>query len=329
MLFFGPIIKRLQESGHEVIITARACAQTHGLLQLHGIPFVPIGRHYGRGLLPKIIGLGVRTSQLLYFASRRNFDLAVSHGSRSLVWTAFLRRIPCITLYDYEYVFTGIFNKLSTKVLLPEFIPKEVLRSIGLNAKKVSRYPGFKEEVYLGDFHANPRLYSRLGIDRNKVLVTLRPPATAAHYHNPLSEVLFESALQHILSQKGVVAVVLPRTDKQRRDLLSSYASYNDLIIPEKPVDGLNLLWHSDLVISGGGTMNREAALLGVPVLSVFSGKLGAVDQTLVRQGKLHFLRSIEDVHHIVPRKRDAKLLPPQSNHRVIDVILEEILTTR
>lgn len=328
VLFFGPIVKRLQEAGHDVVVTARACAQTHGLLKLHQIPFVPVGRHYEKGLLSKIIGLGIRSLQLLHFASRRDVDLAVSHGSRSLVWTSYLMRIPCITLYDYEYVFTGIFNKFSTKVLLPELIPDEVLRSIGLDANKVAKYPGLKEEVYLGDFHPDPGIYSQLGIGRDKVLVTLRPPATAAHYHDPHSEMLFEAALQHILSQKGAVAVVLPRTEKQRREILHSHASHRGLLVPEKPVDGLNLLWHSDLVISGGGTMNREAALLGVPVFSVFSGKQGAVDQTLVKQGKLHFLQSIDDVQRIVPRKRKSKLSLPQSNHRVIDVILQEILTT-
>jgi len=328
VLFFEPIMKRLQEAGHGVVITARACAQTHGLLQLHHIPFIPLGRHYGRGLLPKIIGLGLRSLQLLRFAFRQDIDIAVSHGSRALVWTSYLMRIPCITLYDYEYVYTGIFNKFSTKVLLPELIPKETLRAIGLNAKKIATYPGLKEEVYLGNFLPDPGIYDLLGIGKDEVLVTLRPPATAAHYHDPLSEVLFESALQHILSQKNVVAVVLPRTDDQRRELLHSYASCQGLRIPEKPVDGLNLLWHSDLVISGGGTMNREAALLGVPVFSVFSGKRGAVDQTLLRQGKLHFLRSVEDIQNIVPQKRRYRLPLPQSNRRVIDTILQEILTT-
>lgn len=329
VLFFGPIVKRLRESGHQVVITARACAQTHGLLNLHQISFNPIGKHYGRGLLPKIIGLGIRSLQLMHFASGRHIDIAVSHGSRALVWTSYLMRIPCLTLYDYEYVHTGIFNTFSTKVLLPQLIPNEVLDSIGLKAPKVSRYPGLKEELYLGNFHPDPEIYNLLGIDRDKVLVTLRPPATAAHYHNPLSEVLFEAALKHVLSQKDVVAVVLPRTEEQKSELLRSCSSYNGLLVPQKPLDGLNLLWHSDLVISGGGTMNREAALLGVPVFSVFSGKRGAVDQTLVRQGKLHFLRSVEDVHRIVPRKRGARPPLPRSNDRIMEVILREILATR
>jgi predicted glycosyltransferase len=327
VLFFAPIVKQLREAGHEVVITARACAQTHGLLELHQIAFVPVGRHYGKALLSKIVGLGIRSLQLLRFVLQRKIDVAVSHGSRSLVWTSYLMRIPCVTLYDYEYVFTGIFNKFSTKVLLPELIRDEILGSIGLDATKVVRYPGLKEEVYLGDFKPYPGIYSQLGISKDQVLVTLRPPATLAHYHNPLSELLFEAALQHILAQKGSVAVVLPRTEDQRIDLLRTYPSHEGLVIPEKPVDGLNLLWHSDLVISGGGTMNREAALLGLPVFSVFSGKRGILDQTLVEQGKLHFLQSIADVQQIVPRKREARLPSPQSNDRIINVILQEILT--
>jgi predicted glycosyltransferase len=328
VLFFDPIVRRLREAGHQVVITARACRQTHGLLELHSIPFFPVGRHYGKGLVPKVFGLGLRSLQLLRFARRRGIDLAVSHGSRSLVGTSYLMRIPCVTLYDYEHVFTGIFNRFSTKVVLPELIPDQVLQSIGLDARKVAKYPGFKEEVYLGDFQPDPDIYGHLGIEKDQVLVTLRPPATMAHYHSPRSEVLFEAALRHVLSQKGTVAVVLPRTEDQGKELLRSYANHHSLVIPQKPVDGLNLLWHSDLVISGGGTMNREAALLGVPVFSVFSGKQGVVDQTLAQQGKLHFLQSVEDVQRVVPRKREGHLPPPQSNHRVIEVILQEILTT-
>lgn len=328
VLFFSPIIKRLREDGHEVTVTARECAQTYGLLELHQISFTAIGRHYGKSLLRKVAGLAIRSIQLLHFALRKNIDLAVSHGSRSLVWTAYLLRIPCITLYDYEYVQTSLFNRLSTKVLLPELIPDEVLRSIGLDSDKVARYPGLKEEVYLDDFRPDPGIYRQLGIDRNRVLITIRPPATMAHYHNPESEKLFQAALRSIRSHEAVTAVVLPRNDEQREEVRRHDPVQGSLVIPEKPVDGLNLLWHSDIVISGGGTMNREAALLGVPVYSIFSGRRGAVDQALVRQGKLRFIRAAEDIEQIVFRKKEADPAPPRKNHRVIDVILDEILTT-
>lgn len=326
--FFKPIIRSLREAGCEVIITARAFAQTHGLLRLHHIPFVPIGRHYGKRLSFKVFGLAIRSWRLLRFARQQQINLAVSHGSRSLVWTAYLLRIPSITLYDYEYVFTDFFNKCSTKVLVPERISNEVLCSIGLKEEKVAKYPGLKEEVYLGDFHPDSSLYRQLGIDRDVILVSLRPPATAAHYHDSRSEALFEAALRHILAHENAVAVVLPRTEEQKREILNSYGSQRSLIVPQHPLDGLNLLWHSDLVISGGGTMNREAALLGVPVFSIFSGRQGAVDRSLVQEGKLHFLRSAEDMHGIVLRKREVKRSPPSSNKKVLDVIVQEILTT-
>ncbi len=328
VLFFKPIAERLRQSGHQVFITARSCAQTHDLLRLHGIDFVPLGRHYGKHTLSKVFGLGIRSLQLLRFARREQIDLAVSHGSRSLVWTAYMMRIPSVTLYDYEYVFAWLFNKFSTKVLIPELVPDEVLSSMNLDLRKVFKYHGLKEEVYLGDFRPDPDIYRRLDIDADSILVTLRPPATAAHYHDPRSERLFDAVLRHVLSWSEVAAVVLPRTEQQRESLLRSYPDRHGLHILEHPVDGLNLLWHSDIVIGGGGTINREAALLGVPVFSIFSGKQGAVDRSLVEQGKLRFLKSVDDIQNIIPQKRMKTARPPGSSQKVIDEILREILNT-
>ena len=41
----------------------------------------------------------------------------------------------------------------------------------------------------------------------------------------------------------------------------------------------------ADALVSAGGTMNREAAVLGTPVWSIFEGPLGAVDELLVARG--------------------------------------------
>jgi predicted glycosyltransferase len=328
VLFFDPIVRRLRAAGHEVLITARACAQTHALLELHDMPFEPIGRHYGKNLPNKVYGLGARAVQLYRRMRRQQIDVAVSHGSRSLVTATYLMRIACVTLYDYEYVFTKLFNLLSTKVLIPELIPDETLRSIGLDDRKTAKYPGFKEEVYLADFQPDERLYDRLGISRDSVLVTIRPPAMDAHYHHPGSERLFEAALSHIASQQDVVAIVLPRNESQREAILHSRAGRPNLIVPDRPLDGLNLIWNSDLVISGGGTMNREAALLGTPVYSIFSGKRGALDRRLVETGRLHFLRDVEDITNLPLHKRTAKPPRPPNNEIVIDTIVREILTT-
>jgi len=328
VLFFDPIVARLRAAGHEVIITARACAQTHALLELHHMPFLPVGRHYGKNPLNKVLGLSIRSLQLFRKIRNQHIDVAVSHGSRSLVATAYLMRIPCITLYDYEYVFTKLFNMLSTKVLIPDLIPDETLRSIGLNSHKASKYPGFKEEVYLPDVRPDENIYDQFGIKKTVILVTIRPPAMDAHYHHPDSEMLFEAALDHILSRKNVVAVVLPRTEEQRETILRSRAGRPNLIVPDRPLDGLNLIWNSDLVISGGGTMNREAALLGTPVYSIFSGKQGALDRSLVAAGKLHFLRNIGDIETLPLCKRTVKPPLPPRNDNVIDTIVQEILTT-
>src|SRR4029077_8219317 len=131
------------------------------------------------------------------------------------------------------------------------------------------------------------------------VIVTVRPPATEAHYHNPEGDELFESVMEHICRTHGVTAVLLPRNTAQKEQIVAKHPDWfkdSKVIIPKEVIDGLNLLWHSDLVVSGGGTMNREAAALGVPVYSTFRGKIGAVDRALQAQGRLVLIECIEDV---------------------------------
>src|SRR6202012_5888249 len=120
-----------------------------------------------------------------------------------------------------------------------------------------------------------------------------------AHYHNPEAEELFAETLRLLAETPNARAVALPRNAKQGNELRMQWSNVIErgtLIIPATPVDGLNLIWFSDLVVSGGGTMNREAAALGVPVYSVFRGKIGAVDRYLSDQGRLTLIESAQDV---------------------------------
>lgn len=323
--FFSPLIKEMEKMGCEVTITARDCFQTCGLLDMSGREYFKIGRHYGKNLFLKIAGLVIRAFQLYLFGRGKEFSVAVGHGSRSLILAAFLLRVPMVNMFDYEYSKFGPFlNRLATKQLLPALIPDFAVDHV----KNVVKYPGLKEEVYIGDFKPDDSIYDRLGIDSQKVVVTVRPPATEAHYHQANSEEIYNSVIDYLRCQEDITVVVLPRNEKQRKYIEElSGDDESNIIIPECVVNGLNLLWHSDLVISGGGTMNREAAALGVPVYSIFGSEIGAIDKYLAASGRLELINKPEDVYQIKIKKSEGYACSYQKRQDLVDFLINEIVT--
>lgn len=304
--FFYPIIKKLEEDGHRVVITTRDCFQVCGLACYYQLDHKVIGKHYGANKAIKVLGTLFRSLMLLPTVLKEKPDLSVSHGSRPLVVLSSLLRIPCILLFDYEYARILPFFK-PTLGMAPEVIGNPRVAecfSCGLLG-----YPGLKEDVYVSSFNPNPDVLRQLGITKDQLIVTIRPPANEAHYHNPESEKLFAAAVELIGNLPESVMVILPRNEKAQKEMILNawpqWIRERKIIIPEQVVNGLDLIWYSDFVISGGGTMNREAAALGVPVYSIFRGKIGAVDQYLSEVGRLTLIESVEDVKaKIKPIKR-------------------------
>jgi hypothetical protein len=332
--FFKPLIRGLEERGHRVFVTVRDYGYTRDLIEETGIPYDLIGCHAGKNIVRKVTGTLWRVACLLRWARGKKIDVGVSHGSRALVLACAAMRVPCVTMYDYEYVSTSVFNRLSSKVLLPDILPVDLLQTMGVETGRLARYPGLKEEVYLGGFTLDPSILATLDVKPDQVLAVIRPPATAAHYHNPLSEEITRALYDRISLLTGVVGVVTPRTPAQAaavRAVLKTPANFRVL---DKPVDGLNLIAHADLVVGGGGTMNREAAMLGVPVYSVFTGKVGTIDRNLSEQGRLTLVRTLEDVGLVKFVKRERPDYARQTEERkrrsaqLVDLICAEILKT-
>jgi uncharacterized protein len=294
--FFLPIIEELEKHGVELLLTARNMYQVCELLRFFDLSCKVIGGHYGKNRLLKILCNCLRAIQLLPLVARRRPDLALSHGSRAQVLVGKLLGVPTIMMHDYEHsTKTGFVEP--DWILMPDVIPDGVMtrRTTG-----VLKYPGLKEDVYVPRFRPDRSILAKLGLVADDLVVTLRPPATEAHYHNPQAEGLLAEAVRFVTDEPRARAVVVPRNAKQRHSLQSDWADLiatGRVVIPEGPVDGLNLIWFSDLVISGGGTMNREAAVLGVPVYSIFRGKIGAVDRHLAEKGQLVLIENSLDVH--------------------------------
>jgi predicted glycosyltransferase len=319
VLFFRPLIRLLQEDGHDVSVTAREYAQTLELLELHGIAHEVVGpRHGGAGTAGKAWALAGRLRALRRFAKRRGFELALAHGSHELTLTARSLGIPSATAHDYEYASLQhhLGLRAATRVVFPDAVPAERLARFGARTPKLVRYPGIKEEYYLADFEPDPAAVA--GIDPERVLAVVRTPPDVSLYHrhgNPL----FVRVLERLGREDSVHAVVLPRTREQREAIRA--LALPSLQVPDHAVDAQSLVALADLVVSAGGTMNREAVALGVPVYSTFAGPLGAVDEALISDGRLRVLAAAEQLQL---RKRDpaASVRVRRDPRAILDLLL-------
>jgi predicted glycosyltransferase len=272
-----------------VQVTARDFAQTLALCDRFSIAHVAIGRHRGAGLAGKARGLADRSLTLARWARGRHFDLAIGHGSNDITVAAALLRIPCATTFDYEWatVQHTVNCRLAQTVVVPDLIPAERLYRYGARGK-IAAYPGLKEEYYLADFEPDPAVLAELGLDRAQPIAIVRTPPAVSLYHRFEND-LFGSVLERL---RGTQTVVLPRTPEQRAELMSA----GGFIVPEQAIDAQSLIAYADLMVSAGGTMNREAVALGTPVFTVFEGRLGAVDERLIADGRLRRLQSPAEV---------------------------------
>ncbi len=302
VLVFRPLIEILRERGAEVEVTARSYAQTLELLELHGIEAEVFGRHGGRSRLEKARAMGRRLRALHGWAKGRGFDVALTHASHELTMTAKRLGIPSTTTFDYEYAWLQhqLGCRAATRVVVPDAIPPQRLERYGVRPPKLRRYEGLKEEYYLSDFEPDRSVADALSLDPDRLLAVVRTPPDVALYHrheNPL----FPQLLDRLGRQEDLQAVVLPRTQEQGEYVRS--LRLPSVVVPEHAVDAQSLIGLADLVVSAGGTMNREAAALGVPVYTTFGGRLGGVDEELIRQGRLV---RITDPGALVVRRRES-----------------------
>jgi uncharacterized protein len=306
VLVFRPLIEILRQRGDDVEITAREYAQTVQLLEQHGIEATLIGAHGGRSRARKIATMVTRLAGLRRWARARRFDAALAHGSHHLTLTARSLGIPSSNTFDYEFATAQhqLGCRAATFVVVPEAIPPERLERYGVRPPKLRRYPGLKEEYYLSDLEPDSDVLERLGLepDQGRVLIVVRTPPDIALYHRSTNE-LFPRMLDMLGRNDELRAVVLPRTPAQRDTVRS--LRLPSLVVPDEAVDAQSLIAFSDLVVSAGGTMNREAVALGVPVYTTFGGRLGGVDEALIREGRLTRLTDPSEVE-LVKRHGDA-----------------------
>jgi predicted glycosyltransferase len=284
-----PLVELLEAGGHEVTLTARPLSHTIELLDDWGHPYTAIGHHGGAGRVGKALAATSRTAQAFAFARGQGFDYGLAHGSTDLPPVGRLLGIPNTTMFDYEWARLQheLNCRLATRVLVPDAIPAERVERYGARPPKLVRYPGLKEEYYLAGFEPDESVPAELGVDPKRILAVVRTAPSYALYLGGSENELLPRVLRRLVDE-GAQVVVLARTDEQRRRLRELDAG---LIVPERAVDGRSLAALADLVVSAGGTMIREAAVLGTPVWSIFEGRPGAVDEQLGHEGRVRFLR--------------------------------------
>ena len=319
VLVFRPLLRILRERGDEVEVTSRDYAQTVQLLALHGVDAEVLGRHGGRSRLGKGRSLASRLHALRRWACSRRFDVALAHGSHELTLTARRLGIPSATTFDYEFAWLQhqLGCRAATRVVVPEAIPPARLERYGVAGRKLARYPGLKEEYYLADFEADAAALGAWQIDPGRTLVVVRTPPDVSLYHRR-SNPLFPQVLDHLGRDESVHAIVLPRTPEQAEFVRG--LGLPSVLLPERAVDAQSLIALSDLVVSAGGTMNREAAALGVPVYTTYGGRLGGVDEMLIRDGRLI---PLTDARALDLRKREQGREPVRRDPRLLlDLLL-------
>ena len=308
-------------------MTGRDAYQVIEMVELFHLDCKIIGHHYGKNKFLKVWGAMLRALRLIPMMIDEKPDLAVAHGSRTQILTAFLLGIPVMQISDYEHSSHGFLSLAPDWEVVPDVIPVE---SVYMDPKRVLRYPGIKEDVYVPSFRPDPAIRAQLGLQESDLVVTIRPPASEAHYHKPESDDLFHAVIENLAKQPDAKMIVLPRNARQAaqiRQFWPDLVAQGRILMPERAIDGLNLIWNSDLVISGGGTMNREAAALGVPVYSIFRGTLGAVDRYLAEQGRLVMIESVDEIQSKIKLvRRNGAVRTGIEKHDALQTIVDFIV---
>jgi uncharacterized protein len=325
-LVLRPIIERLEAAGHEFEVTAREYGQTEGILERLGIPYTSVGAHGGASTAGKASALAGRSARLWRWARGRGFDLALAHGSVDIALVSRALRLPLVQMNDYEHA--GYQRRISFRaarlVMAPDAIPVEAMERAGARRDRLFRYPGLKEDYYLADFKPDPAVLDELGLDGERVIAVVRPPPETSEYHaeNPL----YQAVIERLGGVPGADAVVIPRTLDQAERLRARGAP--SLVIPDRAIDAQSLIAYADLVVSAGGTMNREAVALGTPVYTIFSGALGAVDERLIDEGRLRPLRDSAEIELVKREGGGGGAVSPRDPQLLADAVLSAVPAT-
>ena len=327
--FFMALAGEFARRGHVIEWTLRDYAQTVELARNAGLDPPVFGAHGGKNVFAKAAKFAARVAKLTKWALGKKIDLVVVHNSQEPLIVARMLRFDSVNMMDYEHhPGNHLSFRTAKRLVVPSTFPAEALKKFGASDAKVKRFDGLKEDVYLTGFAPNTEFTKelrKLGVETGEVLVVVRPHAPEALYNRGFENDLLDLVLDKIAAATNVKIILLPRKDYQRNALRERHPQAN-IIIPTVALDGANLLAAADLVISGGGTMNREAAALGVPTATIFTGKPAAIDEYLIEQGRMTKIETKADVVALkVVKKSTAN---PRHEAGMLKIVADMILNT-
>jgi predicted glycosyltransferase len=327
-LLFAPIARRIEELGGTVVVTYRDHAQTAELTRERWPEATLIGDASPAGRVRKAGAIAGRVTRMARWAWRERPQVALSHNSYAQLLAARTLWMPAVTAMDYEHQpANGVAFRSADRILLPEAVPAEVVAGQGAKEEKVVRYDGLKEELYLADFEPAPDVLAKLGVTRPEggAVVVARSAPAGASYH-PDENPILDDCLRALSARGDVVTVALARHDWQREHLRG--LGLERLVVPESAVDARSLLYVADAFVGAGGTMSREAALLGAPTWSAFAGESPAVDRWLEERGQLQRLEDPAQLDAVAPRRSPAADLEriERDGARIRDLFLRTVL---
>ena len=328
-LLFEPLVADLRDAGHETLITARDHAQTADLARERFEGVTLIGAAARRGRLGKLAELSGRVARLASWARERRPDVSLSHGSYAQIVAARALRIPIATAMDFEYQPANhLAFRLADRIIVPIALPKRQLARQGASSRKLVRYEGFKEEIYLGEAEPDTAVLDELELTLGvgEALAVARSAPAGAAYH-PGENPLFEQCVRVLDAQPHVRTVILARHPGQRQALRA--IGLERCLIPEQALDARSLMHAADAFVGAGGTMSREAALLGVPTWSLFAGPIPAVDARLEQTGRMRRLTDPGELANLAarpPGAMDARIAEIRAHGLAIRRIFVETL---
>ena len=302
-----PAVKELRRKGFDIFFTVRDVAQTVGIMKNSRENFIVVGKEFSKSRIIKLINTLYRALRLIFIVADKTNEITccVSCSSRSAILAGWLLRKPVVAIYDYEFVNSFFQNMFADIVLMPELITVKTALRTGLSLRNLIHYEGLKEYFYLNDYKPVKDPFEKFFDFRDKIRVVLRPPAFKAHYRLHKNPSLYNKVINFLKAKDNIFLFILPRYQSQIKELKEYFKDARcSYAISERALYGPDVVFYADYIFGDGGTMLREAAALGTPAYSFFSGPEGVVDKFLRQRGRLRLIKSSKDVEEIeiIPR---------------------------
>lgn len=296
--FFRPFISEFSEYG-EICVTARDCAETVGLLENFGIKHYVVGSEKSTISMVKVLNTIKRSLNL--YQKVKNFDVCFALGNLHSIYVSKMKGKLCINFMDNELGLKGISERrsafdfgvvksqtwLADAIIVPSVFPLEGLVADGMKRERIFTFNGLKEDVYLADYKPNSSILAEIPFDN---YIVIRPESSAIYKENVPS--LIPKLTKRLVSEEFNI-IYLPRNMKDV-EMVQNLRASGRIFIPERPLNGLDLCYFSQAVLSGSGTITREAVCMGKKAVSFFPGKnFLAVDLSLIRERRLLHSRNV------------------------------------